>query len=95
MRLDKTKFVKWLERKPPAEIVGENRDCHSCPIANYYHEASGGSEIVIFDTGGHYIVDRGYDKRQLPGWASRFVSAVDGDEDGKISAARALEVLRA
>jgi hypothetical protein len=96
MRLDKAKFAKWLQAKQPTEVVGENRDCHSCPIAMFYFEASGGSEIVIFNDGQGYVIDRGYSKRPLPWWASRFVFEVDDDcdGDGQISARRALEVLR-
>jgi hypothetical protein len=94
MRLDQSKFAAWLKAKPPTEIVGEKRDCHSCPIAHFYFEASGGSEIVIFqDEWHHYIIDRGYSKRLLPAWAARFVFEVDGDSDGKITAGRAIEAL--
>jgi hypothetical protein len=94
MRLDKGKFIRWLKAKPPTEIVGENRDCHACPIATFYFEASGGSEVVIFggDFSGH-VIDRGYSRRALPDWAERFVSDVDGDSDGQISAQRALRAL--
>lgn len=65
MRLDKNKFAAWLKAKPPTEVVGENRDCHACPIAQFYQEASGGCEIVIFDRGDGYSIDRGYDIRQI------------------------------
>lgn len=94
MRLDRSKFRSWLKARPADEIVGYNRDCLSCPIATFYCETSGGSEIVIFDDqfGGHTI-DRGYSKRPLPWWAELFVIEVDGDVDGKISAGRALEVM--
>jgi hypothetical protein len=93
MRLNRNKFTAWLEAKPATEIVGENRDCHFCPIALFYKEASGGSEIIIFDRCGEYIIDRGYSQRPLPSWASYFVREVDGDTNGQISASRALEVL--
>lgn len=95
MRLLRHKFEAWLKAKPAEEIVGHNRDCHSCPIAHFYHEASRGCEIMIFDDcnwGGH-VIDRGYSKRRLPEWASCFVFLVDGDVTGKISAGRALSVL--
>lgn len=95
MRLDRRKFRAWLASKPLDEIVGENRDCHSCPIAKFYDEASGGCEIVVFDRWGDHFVDRGYSKRPLPGWASAFVFHIDGDSRGKVSAERALEVLDA
>lgn len=95
MRLDKTRFVSWLKAKSPTEIVGENRDCHSCPIAKFYCETSGGCEIVIFDRWGTYFIDRGYSKKPLPPWAQMFVFKVDGDGDGRITARRALEVLAA
>lgn len=93
MRLDQTKFKTWLKAKPATEIVGHNRDCHACPIANFYYEASGGCEIVIFDNGDGAMIDRGYSKRPMPWWASRFVFTVDGDAKGQITAGRALEVL--
>jgi len=95
MRLDRSKFVRWLRAKPPATIVGANRDCHACPIALFCEEASGGCEVVIFDDGDRYIIDRGYDKRRLPAWAESFVCEVDGENDGRISAGRALEILGA
>lgn len=94
MRLILSKFKSWLKSKPPTEIVGKNRDCHSCPIALFYEEASGGCEVVISDDGyGHYIIDRGYSKKPLPAWAEAFVFLVDGNADGKISAGRSLEIL--
>jgi hypothetical protein len=95
MRLAKGKFEQWLRAKQPAEIVGHNRDCHSCPIAEFYSALSGGGEIVIFEDANHggYIIDRGYSRRPAPPWAERFISEVDGDADGKISAQRALEIL--
>lgn len=94
MRLDQRKFEQWLRAKHPDEIVGQNRDCHSCPLALYYAEASGGCEVVISDdSNGGYVIDRGHSKRQLPAWASTFVFKVDGDFDGIITARRALELL--
>jgi hypothetical protein len=93
MRLYRGKFESWLKAKPHDEIVGENRDCHSCPIANFYHEASGGCEVVIFDSGDGYYIDRGYSEKPLPWWSSRFIFSVDGDATGKISAGRALEIM--
>ncbi len=95
MKLDRAKFTRWLKARPSTDIVGENRDCHSCPLAKFYYEASGGCEVVIFDDsnwGGH-VIDRGYSRRKLPDWASAFVFQVDGDAEGKITAGRALEVL--
>jgi hypothetical protein len=94
MRLDERKFIAWLRAKPPTEIVGENRDCHSCPIATFYSETAG-NDIVIFDRygGGDYMGDRGGGARRLPAWAKDFIFEVDGDSDGKISARRALQAL--
>lgn len=95
MRLHRHKFLKWLKAKRPEEIVGENRDCHSCPIAKFYWDESGGSEIVIFDRWGDHFIDRGYDARRAPAWVEDFIYAVDGNPDRKITAARALEILAA
>lgn len=58
-----------------------------------FYEQEAGAEIVIFDDGDGHIVDRGYDRRPLPTWANQFVIAIDGDENGQITAARAIEVL--
>ncbi len=93
MRLVKTQFSAWLKAKPPAEIVGKKRDCSGCPIAHFYAEASGGYEVVIFDDGEGYRIDRGYSKRPLPSWAADFVFAIDADGNAQISAQRALQVL--
>lgn len=93
MRLIQSKFVAWLRSKAPTEIVGENRDCHSCPIAKFYNEASGGCDLVIFERWGEYFGDRGGGARPLPVWAQHFVFAVDGDENGQITADRALEIV--
>lgn len=95
MRLHRHKFLKWLKAKKPDEIVGENRDCHACPIAQFYLEATGGNEVVIFDRWGDHFIDRGYDARRVPVWVEDFIYAVDGDPDGKITATRALEILAA
>lgn len=93
MRLDRTKFKSWLETKQPHEIVGENRDCHCCPLAHYYDAATGGHEVVISENGYGYRIDRGGGGKLLPWWAARFARAVDGEADGKITAGRALELL--
>jgi hypothetical protein len=94
MKLDRRKFERWLRAKKPEEIVGHNRECCSCPIALFYCETSGGSEISIFtDEWCDYIIDRGYIRTRAPAWAENFMFAVDGDVNVKISAARALEVL--
>lgn len=96
MRLDRGKFIAWLRAKKPDEIVGENRDCHGCPIAIFYLETSGGCEVVIFDRADCHWIDRGYDKRPLPSWASKFVADVDDEEcAGQVSAGLALELLEA
>jgi hypothetical protein len=95
MKLIRSKFESWLKSKPPTEIVGENRDCDSCPIATFYMAASGGCEVNISGRGdGNYTIARGYSKRALPAWASAFVSLVDGNDRGEISAGRALEIMR-
>lgn len=94
MRLEQAKFRSWLEAKPPTEIVGEQRTCHACPIANFYHEASG-CEVVIFERDGEYYLDRGYSKKLLPAWASNFVFDVDDNANCEITAGRALELLTA
>jgi hypothetical protein len=94
VRLIRSKFKAWLKSKPAEAIVGEQRECHSCPIALFYCEATNGCEVVI-STGrnGNYVIDRGDGERRMPWWAYRFVFLIDGVEDSKISAGRALEVL--
>lgn len=94
MRLIKSRFVKWLKAKRPEEIVGQNRDCHACPIAQFYTEATG-NDIVIYNNGAGYMGDRGYYNKCLPDWAQCFIFEVDGDSNGQISAARALAILEA
>lgn len=94
MRLNRKQFEAWLRAQPAAEIVGHNRGCHDCPITNFYTAASGGHEIVISNSGGTYLIDRGDGDRRLPLWAENFAWCVDRREDcGDITAARALEVL--
>lgn len=95
MRLIRNKFESWLKAKAPDAIVGENRECHSCPIALFYCETSGGCEVVIStsNSNGSYVINRGDGDRLLPWWADRFIFLIDGVTDRKISAARALEVL--
>ena len=93
MRLNRRKFEAWLKAKPPTAIVGHNRDCHACPLALFYQETSGGWEVVIFENGDRYMIDRGSSVRPLTWWANRFAFTVDGNADGKITAGRALEIL--
>lgn len=94
MRLIRGKFKAWLKAKPASAIVGENRECHSCPIALFYCESTGGHEVVISTGGrGDYVIDRGGGERRLPWWAYRFVFLIDGVDDQKISASVALGVL--
>lgn len=93
MRLCRKKFIAWLKTKQPDEIVGRKRECHSCPVANFYRERSGGCEVVIFENDGRYIIDRGCYKKEMPQWASGFAFAIDGEPCSHISAARALEIV--
>lgn len=86
-------FRKWLKAKAPDAIVGNNRDCHTCPVANFHSETNGGWEIVVFDRWGEYFIDKGHEKRRAPAWAANFFFAVDGEQNGKITAKRALELL--
>lgn len=92
-RLTRSKFEAWLKTKQPDEIVGENRDCHCCPIANFYDQTNGGWEIVVFGRWGDYYIDRGGGARRAPAWAANFFSDIDREENGKITARRALQVL--
>lgn len=94
MRLIRKKFEAWLAGKPAAEIVGRAGDTCGCPLANFYHDASGGTEVSIFlSTDGGFKIDRGYSTTTLPIWARNFVFVVDS-EDLKVTAGRALEILR-
>ena len=52
-----------------------------------------GCNIVIFDRGDDYRIDRGNDARLPPRWVSRFISEVDGQDENEITASRALEIL--
>lgn len=94
MRLNHSKFQAWLKSKQPDEIVGRHRS-PSCPIVNFYLDATGGHETIIFERWGEYYMDRGGGARRLPTWAEYFVVAVDGDELPEVTAARALELLTA
>lgn len=95
MRLIRSKFEKWLRSKVATEIVGDQRDCHSCPLALFYEDVSGGCDVVISSdrNGFGYIIDRGDGGRALPAWADAFAFLVDSDDSGRITAGRALEVL--
>lgn len=94
MRLRRKKFIAWLKTKKPDEVVGIAQDNCGCPLANFYHDASGGCDVSIFQNGyGTYSIDRGYVKRPLPRWAHNFAFEVDTDANGDISAARALEIM--
>lgn len=95
MRLIRSKFESWLRAKPPTEIVGENRDCHACPLALFYEQTSGGYEVVISSdrNGFGYVIDRGYGERRMPAWADAFAFLADRNDDDKISAARSLEIM--
>lgn len=97
MRLDRRKFLAWLKTKRPDEAIGNRQDCHSCPLANFYYDASQGCEVVIADNGldGCYYIDRGYDNRRLPRWAGRFVRGVDNETGSVITARRAIEIMMA
>ena len=92
MRLDRRKFAKWLEAKPPTQVVGHKRDCHDCPLANFHDDASGWS-VVISENGDGYRIDRGDGDRRLPWWASRFAMLVDREDSEAVTAGRALEIL--
>lgn len=95
MRLNKPKFLAWLQAKRPEEVVGQNKDCHTCPVAKYYRDVTGGAEIVVFSdpNWGDYKVDRGGGARRAPAWAENFFRAVDGRPSANITAADAIAIL--
>jgi hypothetical protein len=93
--LDRRKFLAWLRAKRPDEIVGNNRDCHTCPVARFYSEVTGGWEIVVFQRWGDYFIDKGDGGRPAPNWAANFFAWVDDDLGPSITAARAIELLSA
>lgn len=96
MRLIRTKFEAWLKAKPVNEIVGHNRDCHSCPLALFYAEASGGCEVVISShpRGFGNVINRGDGDRPMPAWADAFVFLADSEGRGvPVTAGRALKFL--
>lgn len=96
MRLIRSKFESWLKAKPAEEIVGHNRDCHSCPLALFYAETSGGCEVVISShpNGFGNVIDRGDGDRRMPEWADAFVFLADSEGRGvPITAGRALKYL--
>ena len=95
MRLRENEFKRWLESKPPSEIVGEKQDCLCCPIANFYKEATGGCDIIVWHSWGEVFIDRGDGDRRAPGWVEYFVGEVDDAEVDQITAAHALEILAA
>lgn len=92
MRLNQKKFAEWLRKQPPDKIVGKNRS-PSCPIVQYYRDASGGREVIIYGRDADYFIDRGDGERKVPSWAADFICKIDGDQAGDIAARHALEVL--
>lgn len=95
MRLERNKFEAWLKARPADAIVGHNRDCHACPLALFYEEASGGYEVVISSSrdGFGYVIDRGYGERPMPAWADAFAFIADRGDGDQITVGRALEIL--
>lgn len=97
MRLDRSKFERWLKGKPADHIVGHSHDNCGCPLATFHQETSGGWEVVISSArnGYGYVIDRGNGDRALPAWADAFAFlADDGARGSKITAGRALEILQ-
>jgi hypothetical protein len=93
MRLEQYKFEAWLKAKAPDTIVGRNRNCDSCPIANFYSDSGGGGIIIFERIGDGYFIDRGYDVRKAPAWVSNFIWSADDGEYREITARHALEML--
>lgn len=74
-------------------MVGQNRDCHACPIAQFYSETSG-HEVVISSDCGELSIDDGDGDEPLPYWAARFVSEIDDiEQPATVTAESALSVL--
>lgn len=66
-------FESWLEDWGPGMIVGYARSDASCPLARFLSELVG-AEVEVGVQGAYTEGGR----VSLPGWAERFVAAVDG-----------------
>lgn len=92
MKLDRKKFIAWLEAKKPGEIVGKKSDCILCPLGEFFREV-GGHDVVISENGDGYRIDRGNGDKLLPFWASNFAFRIDCEVTDKITARQALHAL--
>ena len=86
------KLRAWLESKDEGETVGLRADCYECVHARFL-KAQGcaapnvGSYVYEIDEKG------GFKERMLPGWAKRFVRAIDRAHNFQTTAQEALDAL--
>ena len=88
-KLTRAAFEAWLEEQSPRKNFATNEP-RSCPIAHYVCGADG--SVMVFN---HTLQDENEDIIcNLPLWAHRFVVAIDDVGTSRVTAARALRILR-
>lgn len=97
--ITRPQFIQWLNNHTPKQIVGQK--CHNklCPIAAYLKVKHPESTWSIFSTDlirtrrcrVHSITMNV--QIDLPGWAARFIRAVDTSRSKNVTAQTALKLL--
>ena len=97
MELKQREFKEWLEKHKPDEVVGRERACLNCPVANYLKKLYEPRRPTIHVDGFVYRVNGA--PHQLPEWAKMFDDLICTRSvrlqtiNKKITASDALEVL--
>jgi hypothetical protein len=92
--LNPVAFQTWLEEKHPNETVGEPLKRCSCPLANFFKEATGAHKVSVSGNSVYiYDVDQRWMRVIAPYWIWKFVKHVDGSEVQELHAAAALDFL--
>lgn len=106
--LTRKQFQAWLEAKHPRSYIGVAGEGDACPLARYLKGTLGAKNIESLSVDNDTIdIDTpveseedyddydGYVHVNTPGWAANFIERVDSLGEYRITAQKALKVLKA
>ncbi len=92
LTLTRPAFQAWLESKHPRSYIGVTGEGDACPLARYLKSTTGETDVLV---DGGSVADVGESTVKMPKWAQNFVERVDLSGEYRVTARRALKILKA
>lgn len=89
-------FRTWLESLPAGMVLGDRRDCYTCPLAQWIDDQGFDVRVTRGQCGvaPHAGLFSKATWRDLPLWAQRFIHMVDAGQGQRIQAGECLLLLK-